>query len=102
MVRTDINAVEHAALRREQRLEAAQNGVEIVERDVAARDLGAVGDGDGHEAACVRVGDSRPGARYERDVIRLERAARAGFLVEDAVDVEEDRRPLVGVGVHGA
>ena len=98
MVRAHIDAIEHAALLGKQRLEAAEDCIEIVKGDVAAGDLRAVGDGDRHEAVCVRVGDSRPGARDERDVIRFERAARARLLVEHAVDVEEDRRALVGVG----
>src|SRR5262249_13803008 len=96
MVRTDIDAVEHAVLLGEQRLQPAENAVEIAECDSAARDLRAVGDADREETAAARRRDRGAGAGDERDVLRFEDALQAGFLVEHAVDVEENRGPLVG------
>ncbi len=95
MVRTHIDAIEHAAIFRQQRFEPAENMVEVLERNVAARDLRAVGDRDGEQAGLPRRRYGVAGVRNRHDVVGLEHALQAGLQVEHAVDVEKDRRALV-------
>jgi len=57
----------------------------------------------GHEAACARVGDNAAhGARFERDVIRLERGRAGRVLVRTAVRPSKTIAQLLACGVHGA
>src|SRR5207245_4939204 len=73
----------------------AENMIELLERDVAARDLRAVGDRDGEQAGLPRRRYGVAGVWNRHDVVGPEHALQAGLLVEHAVDVEKDRWALV-------
>ena len=63
MMRAEIDAVEHAAVGRQQRFEPSEDAGEVIEGDKALGDLRPVGDADRQQAGLADAADRVAGAR---------------------------------------